>query len=61
MDDRLIETIAVAQVLTLAKALKAEKEANGVRSDSNYIKDAVRLIQKEAHSVLQILSQAQQH
>lgn len=54
-DNKLFENILAAQVLTLAKQLKAEKAASGITSTSDFIDDAARLIKKEANRIVGLL------
>ena len=52
-ENELLESILTAQVLTLAKALKAEKAAKGVTSTSDFIVDAARMIRNEKSRILE--------
>lgn len=54
-----LDTLLVAQVLTLAKAIEAEKRAKGSSSTDNYIPDAIRLIQNQRDKILARLAQNQ--
>lgn len=54
----ILEDILAAQVLTLAKALKAEKAANGVRSTSDFIDDAACEIRNQKSKILDALKRA---
>lgn len=61
MDEQLntsIETLLVAQVLTLAKAIEAEKRAKGSSSTDHYVPEAVQLIARERAQILQRLAQS---
>ena len=53
----LLKTLLTAQVLTLAKAIEAEKRQQGASSTSHYVPEAVRLIARERDSVLGLLAQ----
>lgn len=52
----LLETLLVAQVLTLAKAIEAKK--GGYKSD-HFVGDAVKEISQRRAEVLQLLAQTQ--
>lgn len=52
----LLEEILTSQVLILASQIRAEKKAKGVTSTSDFVYDAVRLIQEKRESVIQALS-----
>jgi hypothetical protein len=54
----LLKTLLVAQVLTLAKTIEAEKRANGSSSTSHYVPDAVALIARERRQILALLDQS---
>jgi len=56
--ERLLQDIVTAQVLILARHLKAEKERKGVTSTSDFISDAVRLIKEKKSQVLATLGNA---
>lgn len=56
MDDKhLLENIYVAQVLVLAKQIKAEKAAKNMSSSGDYTDDAVRLISEKRAGILRTL------
>lgn len=59
MDDRMLETLFVAQVVTLAHQIKLDKAARGVMSHDTYICDAIRMISMQRTEVLRILDEAQ--
>ena len=62
MDDyqkALINDLYVAQVLCLAKQMKAEKLAKGIHSTSDFIYDAVQEIHDYRREVFQVRSQMQ--
>ena len=50
--DRLIEDIFTAHVLMLANQLKEQKKTKGVTSTSDFIDDAVRLINQKKSQIL---------
>ena len=52
---QLLEELLTAQVLTLAKQLKAEKAAKGISSTSDFISDATCLIQSKKNQILKLL------
>lgn len=54
-----LETLLVAQVLTLAKTIEAEKRAKGAMSTSHYIPEAITLIARERSQILARLLQSQ--
>ena len=56
--ERLLQDIVTAQVLILARHLKAEKERKGVTSTGDFISDAVRLIKEKKSQVLATLGNA---
>lgn len=53
-----IEDLLVAQVLTLAKAIEAEKRARGSSSTDHYVPEAVALIRQQGASILARLAQS---
>ena len=56
MDEKtILEQILVAQVLTLGKMIKLEKEARGVRSTSDFISEAASLIRQRSSPILEML------
>lgn len=56
MDDtQLLKNILAAQVLILAKQIKAEKKSNGVTSTSDFTNDAIRLIEQKKVKIYQTL------
>ncbi len=52
MSEQLLENIFVAQVLLLAKRIKADKAKNGVTTTSDCIPDALKLIREKRGSIL---------
>lgn len=52
---RQLEDVLVAEVLILAKTMKAEKEAKGTRSTSDYSREAVALIREKRQVILGLL------
>ncbi len=55
----LLETLLVAQVLTLAKAIEAEKREKGSSSTDHFLGDAIKEIARQRASILQRLAQTQ--
>jgi hypothetical protein len=55
----LMESLLVAQVLTLAKAISAEKALKGSVSTSGYVPEAVALIAQQRAGILQRLAESQ--
>jgi len=53
-----LENILVAQVLTLAKLIQAEKKAKGSSSTSHYIPEAVEYIKEKRPEILALLQDA---
>ena len=53
-----LETLLVAQVLTMAKTIEAEKRARGSMSTDHYIPEAIALIARERSQVLARLLQS---
>ena len=49
---RLVEDIYVSQVLVLAAQIKAQKKSKGVTSTSDFVSDAVRLIDQNRDRIL---------
>ena len=56
MDNITLETLLVAQVLTLAASLKAEDKAKGISGAINYEREAVNLINRRSATVLELLA-----
>lgn len=54
-DNKLLENILAAQVLSLAKQLKTEKATRGISNTSDFIDDAALLIKKEKNRILELL------
>ncbi len=52
MDRDLAEKLLVAQVLTLAAAMKEEKRQHGVSSTSDFVYDAIRLIRRKQADII---------
>jgi len=52
MEKELLEMILTAQVLTLAKQLKAEKAAKGIHTTGDMVLDAMMLIKNSRDQVL---------
>ncbi|KGQ39893.1 hypothetical protein IO45_11495 [Gallibacterium anatis] len=60
-DSYLLKNIFVAQVATLAKAIKAEKKAQGISTTSPCYREAViEIIQKRDH-ILALLDEIEEH
>ncbi len=53
----LLETLLVAQVLTLAHHLKAEKARHGLTSTSDFTQEASRLIAQKRADILRKLAE----
>lgn len=49
---RLLEDVLTAEVLVLAKTMKAEKAAKGTHSTSDFIPEAIKLVQQKRDEVL---------
>jgi len=54
----LLETLLTAQVLTLAKAIEAEKRAKGSSSTEHYVPEAITLIRDKQTSILDRLARS---
>lgn len=54
----MIETLLVAQVLTLAKAIEAERRQKGSASTDHYIPEAAALVGRERQRILALLAQS---
>lgn len=58
-NQKLLEDLLVAQVLTLAQAKKNEEKINGRNSTSNYIYEACREIENKRQDILEMLKSTQ--
>ena len=54
-NSKTLDNILVAQVLILAKHIKAEKAAKGTTSTSDYTSEAIRLISQKKDQILEAL------
>lgn len=52
MEKETLEMLLTAQVLTLAKQLKAEKAAKGTTTTSDMVYDAIALIKQKKNEIL---------
>lgn len=59
MEKELLETLLVAQVLTLAQVIETRKNAEGRSSTDHYVGDAIREIRLQRGVILQRLAQTQ--
>ncbi len=59
--DNLLRNIFVAQVATLAKAIKAEKLAQGTRTTSDCYREAIIEIKRNREKILSLLDEIQAH
>ncbi|MCW9710903.1 MULTISPECIES: hypothetical protein [Avibacterium] len=60
-ESHLLKNIFVAQVATLAKAIKAEKKAKGISTTSNCYREAmIEIIQQRDH-ILEMLDEIEEH
>lgn len=57
MEKELLETLLVAQVLTLAQSIEAEKRANGSSSTDHYVGEALNRISRERSQILRRLAE----
>lgn len=55
MENKLLEQLLAAQVLLLARQIKAEKEAKGTHTTSDCIADAVREIKRDLPKIVEQL------
>ena len=55
-DRRLLADVLVIEVLSLAFAMKANKESQGSYSSSDFTKEAVSLIKQKREQVLSLLA-----
>ncbi len=60
-NQKTLEDLLVAQVLTLAQAKKNEEKINGRSSTSDYIDEACREIINKRQDILQRLESIQKH
>ncbi len=60
-DGYLLQNIFVAQVATLAKAIKAEKLARGTQTTSNCYREAVIEIKQNRDKILALLDEIEDH
>lgn len=60
-EDNLLRNIFVAQVATLAKAIKAEKLAQGTRTTSDFYREAIIEIKRNREKILSLLDEIQAH
>jgi hypothetical protein len=51
-DTRLLEDLLVAQVLSLATQLKMKKKSEGITSTSDFVSEAVALMNKKRDAIL---------
>lgn len=52
-----LEDVLVAQILVLAAQIKADKAAGGIRTTSDCVNDAVRLLRQKQPEILRQLRQ----
>ena len=57
MEQKTLETLLVAQIVTLAFQIKADKKAHGTTTTSTCVRDAIKLIQQQRPEVLQRLAE----
>ncbi len=55
-DRRLLADVLVIEVLSLAFAMKANKERQGIHSSSDFTQEAVSLIKQKREQVLSLLA-----
>lgn len=60
-EDNLLRNIFVAQVATLAKAIKAEKLAQGTRTTSDFYREAIIEIKRNREKILSLLDEIEAH
>lgn len=60
-EDNLLRNIFVAQVATLAKAIKAEKLAQGTRTTSDCYQEAIIEIKRNREKILSLLDEIEAH
>jgi len=54
----LLESILAAQIALLAREIRREREAKGVRSTGNYYREAVRELARERGSILRTVGES---
>ena len=59
--DNTLETLLVAQVLTLAKTLELLNKVENRSVSTNYQREAARLINQESPEVLRLLAETRQN
>lgn len=60
-DEYLLRNIFVAQVATLAKAIKAEKFAKGTQTTSDCYREAIIEIKQNHEKILDLLDEIEAH
>ncbi len=60
MDNKLLEQLYVAQVLTLASTLEIKDKVHGKKIVTNYEREAINLIDRSSSQILEKLNQSRQ-
>jgi hypothetical protein len=61
MDQKTLETLLVAQVLTLAVALETRSKVQDKKESTIWIREAAKLINQKQSEVLQLLAETRSH